>query len=226
LNTDWYVRQIIRRPPRPYDAAKGPAIYRDRAWPVPTVPPLSLTLEEADAVEPYTDLVNGATFVKDSISAVLRPGRYSRDQMLVLRMLKDSYPQRPMFFSSAGYAQQLGMGKYLIQEGILTKLNPVPPPVSPRYVPIQGFGAIDLVGSKMLWDSVYVGPKTLMRMDRWVDRASTDIPLRYVVTAAVLGEAMTQRGDSASGQKMMLQAQGLANAVRMNEVFGQGKRVE
>jgi len=177
-------------------------------------------------VPPYQELRQGATFVLDSISAVLRPGVYSRDQLLVLRMLKDSYPQRPMFFSSAGYAQQLGLGKYLIQEGILTKLNPVPPPVSARYVPIQGFGAIDLIGSKMLWDSVYVGPKTLMRMDRWVDRASSDIPLRYVVTAAVLGEALMQHGDSAAGQRVMLQAQGLANAVRLNEVFGQGKRVE
>ena len=31
LNTDWYVRQIIRRPIYEYDAAKGPAIYRDTA---------------------------------------------------------------------------------------------------------------------------------------------------------------------------------------------------
>jgi hypothetical protein len=226
LNTDWYVRQIIRRPPRPYDAAKGPAIYRDRTWPVPPHPPLSLTLEEADAVPAYKELPQGATFVLDSITAILRPGVYSRDQMLVLRMLKDSYPQRPMYFSSAGYAQGLGFGKYLLQEGILTKLNPVPPPVSARYVPIQGFGAVDLVGSRTLWDSVYVGPATLMRMDRWVDRASSDIPLRYVVTAAVLGEALMQHGDSATGQRVMLQAQKLANAVRMNEIFQQPKRVE
>jgi hypothetical protein len=59
-----------------------------------------------------------------------------------------------------------------------------------------------------------------------VDRASSDIPLRYVVTAAVLGEALMQHGDSATGQRVMLQAQKLANAVRMNEIFQQPKRVE
>ena len=32
LNTDWYARQIIRRPIYDYDAARGPAIYRDRVW--------------------------------------------------------------------------------------------------------------------------------------------------------------------------------------------------
>jgi hypothetical protein len=33
LNTDWYGRQILRRPVHEYDAAKGPAIYRNKQWP-------------------------------------------------------------------------------------------------------------------------------------------------------------------------------------------------
>ena len=33
LQTDWYVRQMIRRPIYPYDAAKGPVVYRGRDWP-------------------------------------------------------------------------------------------------------------------------------------------------------------------------------------------------
>jgi hypothetical protein len=226
LNTDWYVRQIVRRPPRPYDAARGPSIYRDRAWPVPPMPPLALTIEEADAVPPYMEFAQPQTFKKDSITAVLKPGVYSRDQIIVLRMIHDAFPQRPMYFSSSGYGQGLGLGAYLVQEGILTKLNPVPPPVSPRYVPVPGFGAIDLTNSMKLWDSVYVAPKTLIAMDRWVDRASSDIPLRYVVTGAVLGEALVQHGDTAAGDRAMKRAQALANAARLNEVFGQAKRIE
>ena len=35
-NTDWYLRQMQRRPVAEYDAAQGPAIYRGRAWPKPT----------------------------------------------------------------------------------------------------------------------------------------------------------------------------------------------
>ena len=77
-----------------------------------------------------------------------------------------------------------------------------------------------------LWDSVYTAPKTLLKMDRWVDRASVDIPLRYVVTAAVLGDALNTHGDPARGQQMMTQAQAIANAARLNEVLGQPKRVE
>jgi hypothetical protein len=32
LNTDWYVRGILRRPIHAYDAARGPAIYRATTW--------------------------------------------------------------------------------------------------------------------------------------------------------------------------------------------------
>ena len=53
LNTDWYVRQIIRRPIYDYDAAKGPAIYRGKQWTKPTAPPLHMTLDEADSVPAY-----------------------------------------------------------------------------------------------------------------------------------------------------------------------------
>ena len=37
LGTDWYVRQIIRRPVYEYDAARGPAIYRTTSWPKPSL---------------------------------------------------------------------------------------------------------------------------------------------------------------------------------------------
>ena len=48
LNTDWYVRQIIRRPIYEYDAAKGPAIYRNQH------------VDEADdAADPHDDAGRG-----------------------------------------------------------------------------------------------------------------------------------------------------------------------
>src|SRR5919108_1331224 len=53
LNTDWYTRQLIRRPVYEYDAAKGPEIYRHKKWPKPAGPPLRMTPQEADSVPPY-----------------------------------------------------------------------------------------------------------------------------------------------------------------------------
>ena len=226
LNTDWYTRQIVRRKPRVYDAANGPAIYKYRTWPAPPLPPLQLTLAEADLVPPYLELPEARSFVKDSIVVTLAPGSLTRAQILTLRMIHDSYPQRSMYFTSSGYAQGLGLGRYLVQEGIITKLFPGPPPTNARFLPVQGFGAIDLTNSLALWDSVYVAPKGLLKMDRWVDRPSVDIPLRYVVTAAVLGDALSQHGNPALGQQMSAQALAIANAARLNDVLGQPKRVE
>src|SRR5213076_1332805 len=32
LNTDWYTRQLLRRPIYEYDSLRGPGIYRGKAW--------------------------------------------------------------------------------------------------------------------------------------------------------------------------------------------------
>ena len=56
LNTDWSVRQIIRRPVRDYEPDKGPAIYRGQQWTKPKGPPLKMTFDEADAIPPYVEL--------------------------------------------------------------------------------------------------------------------------------------------------------------------------
>src|SRR5205085_2721900 len=50
LNTDWYTRQLVRRPVYEYDAAKGPAIYRNQQWPKPTKPPITMSMKELDAI--------------------------------------------------------------------------------------------------------------------------------------------------------------------------------
>jgi len=42
-NTDWYLRQLQRRPVFEFDSTRAPAFYRGRAWPKPTAPVLSYT---------------------------------------------------------------------------------------------------------------------------------------------------------------------------------------
>ena len=53
LGTDWYPRQLIQRPIREYDVAKGPALYRNRSWTMPTTPALNITAEQASTVPDY-----------------------------------------------------------------------------------------------------------------------------------------------------------------------------
>ena len=62
LNTDWYTRQLLRRPIYEYDSLNGPQVYRGRQWKKPAGPPVKLTMEEADAVPPAVELTAPQTF--------------------------------------------------------------------------------------------------------------------------------------------------------------------
>src|SRR6267378_782680 len=52
-NTDWYLRQMQRRPIFPFDSAHAPAIYRGHTWPKPTGPVLNLSDAQLAALQPY-----------------------------------------------------------------------------------------------------------------------------------------------------------------------------
>src|SRR5205085_735554 len=54
-NTDWYLRQLQRRPPEPFAPALAPALYRDRTWPRPASPWMSRFYLDgpADTLPPY-----------------------------------------------------------------------------------------------------------------------------------------------------------------------------
>ena len=71
LDTDWYVRQMIRRPVETYDASKGPAIYRDKLWKKPTGPPLKLTLAEADSIPDYIQIDHPQIFRQGDINLAI-----------------------------------------------------------------------------------------------------------------------------------------------------------
>src|SRR6202162_3037579 len=82
LNTDWYTRQLLRRPIYEYDSLRGPPIYRGKVWKKPSGPPLRLTMVQADAVPPLIELTAPQTFRKEGtdIVATIKPrslGDYS-----------------------------------------------------------------------------------------------------------------------------------------------------
>ncbi|HVZ77139.1 MAG TPA: DUF2723 domain-containing protein [Gemmatimonadaceae bacterium] len=231
LNTDWYTRQLIRRPIYDYDAAKGPAIYRNKQWPKPTTPPLHMSLAQADSVPEYFPVDRPTTYQLGPFSATIDPknlpndgaghGYLSRADIFVLRMISDSYKDRPIYFSrtSGGYAHTLGLGDNTLTQGLASKLF-FPPaanstPGDTMYV--QGDGWLDIARTKTLWDSVFVATKSLARRNGWVDKPSIGIPYLYVATGIELGEALRAKGDQqgvqhvANDTKQIVKALGLGN---------------
>jgi len=222
LNTDWYVRQLIRRPVYPYDAAKGPAVYRGRTWPMPKGPPLHMTTIQADSIPEYQEVHEAMLFKKGSIEATIKPQILAKADLVVLLMIKDDYPNRPFYFSrtAGGYPQDvLGLGQYLLMQGLARKLLPNPPVAGKDTVLLQGEGYVDVTRSQSLWFDDFLGPQAVIKRGLWVDNASVGIPYLYITTSVDLADIAQQRGDSAQAKKLMQTARKLADATDLSRLF-------
>jgi Protein of unknown function (DUF2723) len=229
LNTQWYTRQLIRRPVFDYDAARGPSIYRGKSWTKPSGPLVRMTLDQADALQDYMQIDRPMTFESGQIKATIDPQRLSvpnilqRADILVLKIIADSFKDRPIYFSrtSAGYGNELGLGSYLLTQGLANKVF-IPPAVPGRdTLLVQGAGWIDLKRTKTLWDSVFTGPKALEKRSDWVDRPSVGIPYLYVATGLMLTQVLEATGDTASAMRVLGDSRRIAKAVRLDDLLAE-----
>jgi hypothetical protein len=223
-NTDWYPRQLIRRPIFEYDKAKGPAVYRDRDWPKPTEPPISMTLDQVDSIpliqmlsQPYTFTVEGT-----ELNATITKQEFWKSDYLVLRIIRDSYGRRPTYMSrTAGPTPgELGIADYLLTQGLAEKvMYALPKTPGPDTLKIDD-SWMDVKRTRALWDSVYMAPASLIRKDKWVDFPSQGIPYLYVVTGVTLGHALQVQGDSAASRRVLLRTAEIADGVKLEYGIG------
>jgi len=222
LNTDWYVRQLVRRPVYPYEAAKGPAVYRGREWPMPKGPPLHMTTVQADSIPEYQEVRQAQLFKRGQIEATIKPQVLAKADIVVLLMIKDDYPNRPFYFSrtAGGYPQEvLGLGQYLLMQGLARKLVPNTPTPGKDTVLLQGEGFVDVPRTRDLWNNDFLGPQAVIKRALWVDNASVGIPYIYITTAVDLADIAQQRGDTAESRKLMETARQLAAATDLTRLF-------
>ena len=227
MNTDWYTRQMIRRPIYEYDAANGPAVYRSGTWIKPSEKPLNLTLAQADSVPLYVQLDSTMVFQQGTIQAIIDPknlaqGVLERADILTLYMIRDNWQKRSIYFSrtSGGYGLSLGLGQYLLTQGLARKLLPNPPGVSGDTVAIQGEGFVDVKRSLALWNTVFEGQKSIISRGDWVDKPSAGIPALYVSAGIVLSDALRATGNNTDAQKVIMTAKDIAAASRTLGWFG------
>jgi len=219
LNTDWFVRQIIRNPIRPYDAAHGPAVYRNQNWPIPKGPPLKMSFKEADSIPAYWEIREPMTFKQRNLVATIAPGYLTRDQIIVLRLIKDAYPERSIYFSTGGYERSLGLTNYTLRQGLAQKLveNPIVPTKDTAKI---ADGYVDVPRTYALWTQVYRAPRSLLKRNDWIDRSTFGIPYTYAVTGILLADALKAEGKIAESEKVTNDVQAISKAARLNDVLG------
>jgi hypothetical protein len=213
LDTDWFVRQMIRRPIETYDAAKGPAIYRDKQWKKPSGPPLKMTFAEADAIPEYIQINQPQIFRQGNITLNIKPGYLVRDQLVLLRLIKDAFPERPIYVSTGGGAG-LGLEPYLLSQGFVQKLMDHPVSDTAATPSIAGL-FVDVDRTKALWNDVYRAPQSLIKEGDWIDRASFGIPYTYAFTGAILAQALETRGDQAAASTIKDRVRAIIKAARI-----------
>lgn len=216
LNTDWYARQMIRRKTEDYDAAKGPAAYRDKTWPRPKGPALSLTIDQVDAIPLGYDLPQAQLFEAGKIRAVVPKQFLQKADVLVLQMIKDG--NRPVYFSrtSAGYPfDNLGLGAYLVTEGLARRVMPDSVKPGGDIVDVPGDGFMNVPRTEALWKE-FKGPESLVFKGDWVDRPSVGIPYLYVNLGYLLSSVQRSHGKGLEAAATLHRAAAVARAAHLD----------
>jgi hypothetical protein len=184
LNTAWYPHELHQ--PTAH-GADGASVF-------------GLSTPEIDAVPPLLQLDQPARVSLPGCEAMLAPGVYARDQLLVLHLLRTVAMRRPVHFAVGPYPQQLGLSGCVVIAGL-----------TQRYVPRAAHGAeapalagrqTDPVQATLALWRRFDGPAALVAQRRWTDAPSASIPAAYVATARWLAEALAARGDSVTAHRL------------------------
>jgi hypothetical protein len=187
---EWYARQLNRRA---------------GLW--------KLSDEELDTIPPAIETREPVRFLHGDIAATIPAGFLTRDQLLILRAIKDSFPQRPIYFSFGPYAQMLGLGAHVKRVGLVQKLEMRPVREDPDTVTLSDGVHIDVPRSLALWRR-YGGHRQVVREGKWVDRPSSDVPLYYALVGRDLAMALEARGRRAEAEEVIETARRVAAIVR------------
>ncbi len=199
MNTDWHIRQILRRPLEPFDIENAAAPYRDMDVPKPESPVLALSIPGVDSLPLLFRIEQRSSLRAGEVSAVLEPGVYDRASLITLQAIRDNIGIRPIYYgrTTGGSGDQLGLTPYLLSQGFVRRLMPqaIEPSDSVHY--IQGLGWIDIPRTEQLLFDVY-HPEAAAR-DRprgWVDPPSANILSLYYVTYGVFAQVAQALPDS------------------------------
>ena len=210
-NTDWYVRQIQRRPVETFDERNAPEIYRGKQWPKPTGRLMSFTDEQLAALEQYYILQERRTVRLGGIDVALDPqmlGRpyLERADIVVLQVIKDQLGKRPIYFSrTVGlYGDAFGLTSRLEGHGFARQLRQQELQPSDSIKAIQSLGYVNMPRTtRLLFDVYHSGAAARPRPRGWVDKPSEGILSLYGLTYYTLAQELqtTQPTLSARAQQ-------------------------
>ena len=219
-NTDWYLRQMQRRPVEVFDPANAPALYRTHAWPMPSGPPMDMTPEQTADIQLAYPIPQKQVLRFGTVPVTLDPERkdyLERADVVVLKIIQDQLGKRPIYFSRTvgGYADAFGLSTYLEGQGFARKLVTAPLVANDSVAALPELGFVNLPRTVTLLTTVYHGATAARHRPRgWVDRPSEGILFTYgIVYQSVASGVLHKDGKLANA------LQGRADSVFKNTSF-------
>ncbi|HCT58882.1 MAG TPA: DUF2723 domain-containing protein [Gemmatimonas aurantiaca] len=168
-------------------------------------------VSDVDRIPPYVELQQPALFEHGQIRATIPPGLHLRDQLVVLQLIKNDFPRRPIHFSVGGYPRGIGLQDYVVNHGLTQRLLERPASEYPAYLSIGG-AYVDTPVSDSLW-AQYQGPGAVLAQGQWIDTPSVGIPYAYSVIGQLIGYSKLARGDSLGAERVLLRADSIARVI-------------
>jgi hypothetical protein len=209
-NTDWYLRQLQRRPLADFDSAAAPAIYRGRAWPKPTSRLMSFTEQELATLNLFYIVERPTGVALGPIAITLDPERMGRTyveraDVAVLQIIKDHLGKRPIYFSRTvgDYAERLDLEEYVEGHGFARVLRERPVTPSDSVVNVTVLGMVNLPRTRaLLFDVYHYDAAARPRPRGWVDRPSEGILTTYGLLYQAISLPLRER-DPALAQRAL-----------------------
>jgi hypothetical protein len=225
--TDWYDRQLERRPLATFDSASAPPLWRTRSYPKPAGPLWDLSLDTLDRIPLAYDFPEAHTMNLGGLTVTVDPRRLGREyvdraDVLILRAIQDQLGKRPILFAktTADYADRLGLGDHLVDEGMVREL--VASPAAGDSVAQTQFGPVNVARMRELVSSVYhahaaARPRPL----GWVDVPSQNMLVLYASLYQEMG-LLLARSDPGAATRML----SLSDSIVQNTSYGRRRLTE
>jgi len=219
MNTRWHLRQIRRRPIEEFNLSKsvplwgGDAGGQPQTWTKPENTAFPFSLAQLDSLPEVMQAPKNSAILVDSVQIVLGSDILQLQDLAMISLIKQNLRTRPIFFSwsDGGYPDQmLGLGPYLISQGLVRKLSPVPVTPNDSIVVNPMLGLMDLPRTRALLEKTYRWQAAAQPRPRgWPDPPSSSILELYGIVYRGLGQTLKTRGDVAGAAK----ADSIANAI-------------
>jgi len=222
-NTDWYLRQLQRRPLADFEPDKAPALYRGRQWPKPTGRLLNFSDAQLDGLQPVYFLEQKTTVNLGGVGVTLDPAQLNRQYLekadvIVLQAIRDQLGKRPIYFSRTvgPYADQFGLTGYLEGQGFVRKLHQEALAESDSIKAVPGLGYVNVPRTEALAFQVYHRAAAARNRPRgWVDRPSEGILATYGIVYQALAQVLQKRNPQEATQALVV-----ADSIFKNTTFG------